>query len=261
MERVAFLLEETNERLGCLLNPDSLVMRRVAGVLPSRSIGGQFTRVSLQDDPLLFTGGGRTELELHLLFDVSLAGSSIITTDVRDLTGPLWNLAENTRSANGSEGYRRPPLVRFVWGKSWNISGIVAAVAERLEQFTADGAPQRSWLHMRLWRVSERPPAASPGNAPFLAQSAQSLPTQTFSPSDLGVSTSNVPEDRVQSHVVSAGERLDGISARYYSGQSAANASSLWRLLATFNNLEDPLHLQPGSILRIPPLSALGGAS
>jgi len=248
MERVAFLLEETNERLGCLLNPDSLVMRRVAGVLPRRSSGGQFTGMGLRDDPLLYTGGGRTELELSLLFDVSLEGSSIETNDVRDLTGPLWNLAENIRSANG---YRRPPLVRFVWGKSWNIPGIVAAVAERLEQFTADGAPQRSWLHMRLWRVSESQNETVTGG--------QSLPTQTFSPADLEVPPDSVPEDSVQVHAVSEGERLDSLAARYYPNQPTAEAPTLWRLLASFNGLQDPFNIPAGSLLRIPPLAALGG--
>ena len=32
MERAAFLIEDTNQRLECLLNPESLVVRRVAGV-------------------------------------------------------------------------------------------------------------------------------------------------------------------------------------------------------------------------------------
>ena len=31
MERVAFLIEETGERIACLLNPESLVVRRIAG--------------------------------------------------------------------------------------------------------------------------------------------------------------------------------------------------------------------------------------
>jgi hypothetical protein len=250
MERVAFLLEETNERLGCLLNPDSLVIRRVAGVLPRRSLSGQFTGVGLRDDPLLYTGGGRTELELNLLFDVSLAGSSIETTDVRDLTGPLWNLAENTRGMNGQ---RRPPLVRFVWGKSWNIPGIVAAVAEYLEQFTAEGAPQRSWLSMRLWRVSEPQKEAVPAE--------QSLQTQALSPQELEVSPESVPSDRVQTHVVSVSERLDEIAARYYPDSSAAEAPALWRMLASFNGLEDPLHIPAGTLLRIPPLSVLRGGA
>lgn len=248
MERVAFLLEETNERLGCLLNPESLSMHRVAGVQPRRSVGGQFTGTGLRDDPLLYTGGGKTVLEFHLLFDVSLAGSSIETGDVRDLTGLLWNLAENTQSAGGS---RRPPQVRFVWGKSWNIPGIVVAVAERLEEFTADGVPQRSWLSMRLWRVSEPPRDA--------ALRKQALPA--FSPADLNVTPDGIPADQVQTHVFSAGERLDGIAAHYYPDQTAAYGPVHWRMLASFNDLEDPLHIPAGFMLRVPPHTAPGGGS
>ena len=248
MERVAFLVEETNERLGCLLNPDSLVMRRMAGVLPRRSLGGQVSGGGLRDDPLLYTGGGRTEMELSLLFDVSLAGSSIETDDVRDLTGPLWKLAENTR---GISSYRRPPLVRFVWGKSWNIPGIVVAVAEYLEQFTTQGAPQRSWLRMQLWRVNESLKETVPGRQPLLGP--------TFSPVDLAVSPDSIPEDRVQVHIVSEGERLDGIAAFYYPDQSVADGPALWRMLASFNDLQDPLHVPAGFLLRIPSLSVLGG--
>jgi hypothetical protein len=248
MERVAFLLEETNERLGCLLNPDNLVMRREAGVIARRSAGGQFTGAGLRDDPLLYTGGGKTVLELNLLFDVSLAGSSIEATDVRDLTGPLWNLTENTHRVNG---YLRPPLVRFVWGKSWNMLGIVAAVAEQLEQFTPDGAPQRSWLSMRLWRVNE------PQNEPVRQSSA----LQTLPSTNLQVLPERVLADNVQTHVVSAGERLDEIAARSYPTQSMLEVPALWRLLASYNNIEDPLHIPAGFVLRIPPLSALGAGT
>ena len=245
MERVAFLVEETNERLGCLLNPDSLVMQRTTGVRPRSSVGGQFTGAGLRDDPLLYTGGGQTVLELHLLFDVTLAGSSIQSNDVRDLTAPLWNLAENTQRGNGS---RQPPLVRFVWGKSWNIPGIVTAVAERLEAFEADGVPQRSWLSMRLWRTND--------------EQAQSAPraqlTQALSPADLDVPPGSVPADRVQTHIFSAGERLDTIAARSY---PTTQGSAHWRALASFNNLQDPLQIPAGFVLQIPPSLAKGGTS
>src|SRR5512138_885882 len=129
MERVAFLIESTGERLGCLLNPESLVMRRLAGVRPRRSLSGQLSGTHMAEDELLYTGGGLTELRLDLLFDVTLAGSSFETDDVRDLTRPLWELAENSA---GDDGFGRPPLVRFVLGKSWNVPCVVAAVAERL---------------------------------------------------------------------------------------------------------------------------------
>lgn len=151
MERIAFLLEETGERIDCLLNPESFVVRRVAGVQPRRSIGGPLTGAALTDDPLLYTGGGRTELTLDLLFDISLATGPTPLTDVRMLTQPLWNLAENRTDDNSG----KPTLVRFIWGKAWNVPAVVAAVAERYEYFTPEGIPQRSWLRLRLVRVSE----------------------------------------------------------------------------------------------------------
>lgn len=262
MERVAFLLERTGERLGCLLNPESLVVRRTAGVHPRRTLGGQLSGARLADDPLLYTGGGMTELRLDLLFDVTLAGSTIESEDVRDLTRPLWELAEN---ASGNDGYGRPPLVRFVWGKSWNIPGVVAAVAERLEHFTAQGTPQRSWLRMRLLRVSE---PAAPSAA---AQTAEQLP---FSTEDLaGLSAAGAPAEGIEMHAIVGGgaslpeeelpaegvdavsggstERLDELAYRYYGNPA------YWRALAALNGIDDPLHLVAGGLLRIASLRTL----
>jgi hypothetical protein len=159
MERVAFLKDGTNESVHCLLNPESLVVRRVAGVQVRRSLTGQLTGTRLTDDPLLFTGGGVTELDLDLLFDVSLAGSPVVGEDVRQLTGPLWKMAENAASDNA---YGTLPVIRFIWGKSWNIPGVIVAIAERLEQFTATGVPRRSWLRMRFLRVHEQEAGAEP---------------------------------------------------------------------------------------------------
>ena len=72
MERVAFIVEETGERIDCLLNPDTVVVRRHAGLRRRRTAGGIVTGTNLADDPLMATGGGRTELELELLFDVTI---------------------------------------------------------------------------------------------------------------------------------------------------------------------------------------------
>lgn len=150
MERVAFLVEETGEHLGCLLNPETVVMSRTAGVEPRRSAGGRLTGAGLADDPLLFTGGGRTELRLDLLFDVDLAPTQTSVTDVRQMTRPIWRLAENSAEV---ERQRRPPSVRFVWGRAWNVPGIVTEVAERFDRFGADGSPLRSWLRLVFVRI------------------------------------------------------------------------------------------------------------
>jgi hypothetical protein len=256
MERVAFLLEATGERIGCLLNPSGLVIRRLAGVQPRRGATGQLTGTGLPDNPLLFTGGGRTELELDLLFDVSLAGSTITTADVRDLTRPLAGLAENQA---GQDRSHQPPRVRFVWGKSWNIPGIVSATSERFEQFTPEGAPQRSWLRMRLLRI---------GDAAEVERSARSVPVSvTVAPAAPAsanpprtFSESAIPESQVRAHEIlgggpggerTTGERLDEIAAAEYGDPT------LWRALAAFNDIDDPMHIPAGRVLRIPPLTAL----
>ena len=128
MERVTFLLEETGQRIGCLLNPDSVVIRRRAGVQERRSAAGQLTGSALADDPLLFTGGGRTDLELDLLFDVSLTSPTDATTDVQELTRPLWELAENV---TGPDGFGRLRTVRIVLVFSWGLKSSRAPATAR----------------------------------------------------------------------------------------------------------------------------------
>ncbi|MDX2161984.1 MAG: hypothetical protein SF162_11715 [bacterium] len=237
MERVAFLVEQTNEMLTCLLNPETLVLRRAAGVRVRESVGSLLTGAQLSDDPLLFTGGGRTELELELLFDVALSGSTVTAEDVRDLTGPLWNLSENTI---GTESYRQPPLVRLIWGRRWNIPGVIASVSEHLDDFTADGAPRRSWLKMRMLRVREL--NAPIADAPF---TQQGLGIET--PLDEIDIEAELAEENIRYHPVIEGDRLDALAFAFY-GDPA-----YWRLLALFNDLDAPYALTPGLILNIPP--------
>src|SRR5882724_3068474 len=255
MERVAFLIEDTGERIACMLNPEDMVVRRVAGVRQRRSEGGVLTGAGLADDVLLYTGGGMTELFLNLLFDVDLAGSTSRVDDVRDLTYPLWQLAENN---SDESSYGRPPLVRFVWGKTWNIPGVVSSVAERFDYFSMEGDPLRSWLRMRFLRVAE-PASLNYGDARQVR--AVQLPDVIPEPIEPVTETGAVPQGasgEYQSHLVSMGDRLDQLVHQYY---GYFGHPSLWRWLAAFNDISDPLHISPGTVLQIPPLSLLEGRS
>ncbi len=254
MERVAFLIEDTGQRISCLLNPETLTMRRSAGLQPRRSVSGPMSGAGQSDDPLLYTGGGRTELDFQMLFDVTVAGSSIQTQDVRDLTGPFWLLAEN---ASGAQG-RRPPAVRFIWGKTWNLLGVVTSVAERFENFTPEGMPTRSWLHMRFVRIPDRPEPAE-NVAPFDVSEILDLPLEGDLPGSSINPLDLLDEQNLQFHEPLRGgeegnaqvsERLDEVSSQFY------GEPDLWRLIALFNDISDPLHLPEGLRLRIPPLSA-----
>jgi Contractile injection system tube protein len=234
MERVAFLVEATGDRLTCLLNPDSLIVRRSAGVEWSAAGGGRLTGAALTDDPVVFTGGGRTELELELLFDTGLVDAPARrVSDVRSLTRPLWSLAETPTDTSA-----QPPLVRFVWGKSWNVRGIVTAAAERLEHFSAGGAPQRSWLKLRLWRVAEDSAAGE--------QDGGSPP----GPGDLPL-TGNFPPDAPADLVPLAHSgRLDLVAARHLGHPGR------WRAIARQNALRDAARVPAGTLLRVPRTAA-----
>lgn len=241
MERVTFLIEETNQRFSCLLNPESLVIRRAAGLQTRRSSGGKLTGRGLNEDPLIFTGGGRTELEMDLLFDISLASPPDVIHDVRDLTGPLWRLTENSTAGP----YGAPPLVRFIWGKSWNVPGMVTALSERLEYFTPDGTPQRSWLRMRLVRVNEQAQQEAPSVPP--------LP-EIEAPSPLDAASQPGAEEITETIEATGGEGEQGGSVRLdLIAYEVFGDPSYWRLIAAYNGIADPMNVPSGTILRIPP--------
>ncbi len=247
MERVAFLIEPGATRIGCLLNPESLTVRRLSGITKRETAGGAIAGRGLSDDVLQFTGGGTTEIDLALLFDIGLAGSTIASCDVRDLTAPLWQLSENA-SEDGSYGC--PPTVRFVWGKGWNIPGVIAAVSERLDDFSADGIPRRSWLRLRLIRVPEPAPrTAGLGQPLIIPQLPDVLEAQPAVPADDApvheVLGGTVESEGSDANIV-RGDRIDTIAFRYC-GDPAA-----WRLIAYMNDLVDPLRIAAGTLLRLP---------
>jgi hypothetical protein len=252
VERVAFLLEPSGRRLACLLNPEDVTFRREAGLRARPSAGGALAGRGLSDDPLHFTGGGRTEIELRLLFDVTLAGTTPHSPDVRDLTRPLWELAENS-TEGGS--YGRPPSVRFLWGKHWNLPVVVAAVAERFDRFDERGVPARSWLCLALRRVPEpifAPPSAADRPLDFeLPDVLEASPDVTSDevPVHEVLGSGGALESSAAEAPAPATERLDEIAWQHFGDPRA------WRELAEWNDLDDPLHLAPGQrlLLRAPP--------
>ena len=343
MERVTFLIERSGARVTCLLNPESLEARRQAGLARRRHAGGGVLGNPRSDDPLVSTGGGITEYDLQLLFDVEVANegralhaaapplqslaepaASVAelpvveptsaedvpesepveptasdpveepppdpapadpvaldeptdppvaadpapepvpepaaqtlpvpppappgVVDVRELTQPLWALAETGAPVDGALA---PQRVRFIWGKSWNVPAVVLAVAERLEQFDANGVPQRSWLALRLRRVEEQ----AEGGAPPPREPT----TPQFQIDQPGAGTGGeTGEEAITLPVYPDGYaavRHDQVGAEYY-GDPA-----LGRAVYEYNEIDDLLRADEGQRLRLPPRSALAEAA
>ncbi len=230
MEKVAFLIEDSGEQIYCLLNPETLAVTRTAGVEARQSSGGRLTGSGLADDPLLFTGGGRTELKLDLLFDIDLLPSHLEASDVRQLTRRIWALAENSAKV---QRQHRPPLARLLWGQAWSIPGIVTEVAERFDRFATDGSPLRSWLRLTFVRVGTAADEEG-GEAWELAQ--------------------RLPHIDLSAPPATALEVVDEGSPTSEDGEATINPTRLglfsleafgnpfqWKELLAYNDIDDPL--------------------
>ncbi|MDZ7800543.1 MAG: hypothetical protein U5K81_07095 [Trueperaceae bacterium] len=247
MERVTFLVEATGQRLGCLLNPATLTLTRRAGVRSRSGAAGAIASRGLSDDPLIDVGGGVTELELDLLFDVGVAGSTVVSLDVRDLTRPLWDLAETHARLEGG----RPPVVQFFWGEREGFPGVVLAVAERLERFDAEGVAGRSWLRMRLRRMAHPGgPRDRSGTDPLdgirtaTRDGAGGDGTVVMGPLAGGAAGAGNEGERPVAGV----SRLDAVAALHFGD------ATLWRWIAEANALDDPARVDPDTRLRLPSL-------
>jgi Contractile injection system tube protein len=243
MERVAFLIDETGERVDCLLNPETVQVTRLAGVRPRGGATGQITGVGLADDPLVFTGGGRTELVLDLLFDIDFVETQVRPEDVRALTRPLWMLSENSAVEHG---WVRPPLVRLVWGKTWNVPGVIVAIAERFDMFDLGGTPRRSWLRLKMVRVAEDAAQAQEGFEDELTAAT----TPTTPPGSAVIATGDGSTQPDYS-----GVRFDLLA------NDALGSPLRWRLLAEHNKIANPFEVDAGTALAVPPIdgSLTGG--
>jgi hypothetical protein len=255
MERVTFLVERTGDRISCLLNPESLEIRRVAGVQRRLGAGGGVLGVLRGDDPLVAVGGGTTEYDLHLLFDVDIAmegrsaappGATPPPMDVRSLTQPLWGLAETAKDSTGATA---PQRMRFIWGKSWNVPAVVVAAAERLDRFDATGVPQRSWLSLRLRRVDEEGDPGVPPPTPVTPQFELGLPPGILPTDDYEI-VPLIPDD--------TGLPLDRIDLIAF---DRLGDPAYARALASLSGIDDILRVPPGTVIRLPArdqMAALG---
>jgi hypothetical protein len=257
MERVAFLVEATGEHIACLLNPESVTFHRRAGLRPRRDRGEALLGAQGGDDPLVATGGGITEFTLHLLFDSELAetlwpgmrpepalhaGPPEGERDVRSLTRAFWNLTENAEEAAARPG--APPTVRFIWGRAWNVRCVADAVAERLERFAPDGTPQRSWMTMRLRRVPEGAPGGESPREPV-------SPQHEF-PGELD------PSLLEEAHHTEALSDAEGRTATppFLLAFKHYGTPALWPIIAAASGIDDPLRIEAGTPLVVPPKAA-----
>lgn len=188
------------------------------------------------DSPVLQFVRGQTEtLTLDLFFDTTesgMAGDGVVA--VTEKTDLFYQMAKIDRKTHA------PPVLRFTWGEKSNFPGahldgrwysqrrsngfrcIVESVRQRFTLFSPEGVPLRAVLTVTLKEYKT------------LEQQVKELGLQS--------------PDRTHSHVIERNDTLSRIASEYYDDPGQ------WRAIADRNRLDDPLALEPGRILEIPPL-------
>jgi hypothetical protein len=175
------------------------------------------TRGAESATPPEFTGTEPTTLSMEIFFDAFEQPAGDVSGDIETLLS--WT---KPTDASRTQGLAQPPLLRFVWGTSpvlQAFQGFLKSVTVRHTMFRFDGTPIRATAQITLEEVTPEAEAQNP--------------------------TSGALEGR-RGHVVTEGETLQSIAYAEY------GRPGLWRGLAEFNAIDDPLRVCPGVELLIP---------
>jgi nucleoid-associated protein YgaU len=161
-----------------------------------------------------FMGAEPCKLSLEMFLDASAKQDNTVMERVDQ----LMSCCVPTSSTSGT-AKAMPPLVVFKWGGLTSFPGFITKVSAKFTLFSSGGTPLRAVCTVEL---EEMPGGKGGQNPTSRAASARRV------------------------HVLVAGETLAGLAYREYGDQHQ------WRLIAEFNNIDDPLRVPSGTAIRLP---------
>ncbi|WP_028973405.1 CIS tube protein [Spirochaeta cellobiosiphila] len=136
-------------------------------------------------------------------------------TDVREYTDKI----EELMLVNSDE--HRPPFLLFSWGEL-KFKCVLEDLVQRFTMFLNDGTPIRAIVKVMFKEYSSA------------ASQIKEKPRHSA--------------DHTKQMVLREGETLTSMASREY------NNPACWRDIAEANNIEDPMNVEPGTVLKLPPL-------
>jgi nucleoid-associated protein YgaU len=164
--------------------------------------------------PPEFKGADPCKMTLEIFFDATDTLDGSVVTRVEQ----LFACCVPTDASLGKKK-EIPPLVVLHWGKVSSFTAFVTSVSAKYTLFTPDGTPIRATCSVALEEMPGEPPRQNP--------------------------TSGSPYARA-GHTVVAGDTLASIAYAEYGDPR------LWRPLAAFNGIDDPLRVAVGSTVLVP---------
>lgn len=163
-----------------------------------------------------FTGSNPRTVQMEIFFD-DWEGKGNLVSDIDQLLD--WMTPTDKSIQNNLP---EPKVLKFQWGGNGPLSGFkgyLKSCSAKFTLFKSDGTPVRATATITLEEIPSYPKKTNP--------------------------TSGSPLGR-RSHVVAAGDSLHSIAFSEY------DSAALWRGLAVFNGIDDPLRVRTGRRLLIP---------
>jgi hypothetical protein len=162
-----------------------------------------------------FVGTRPRTMRMKLLFDAW-------ATDTDDISGDVEKLLEwtNPTAASIAQGRPAPPILSFHWGASTYFDAYLSSVDAQYTMFESDGTPLRATVAVTLVEIPSEPARQNPSSGSLA---------------------------RHRTAMLAAGDSLHSIAHREYGD------STLWRGIAAANRIDDPLRVEIGTTLLIPP--------
>jgi contractile injection system tube protein len=166
-----------------------------------------------------YLGSNPQSMSLQIFFDDWESGKGDVVKGVEQLLD--WCTPSKDSL---SKEHPQPPVLKLVWGSNQHLQDhkfYLESVSAKYIMFKPDGTPVRATADISLKEVPTDPPPTNPTSGSIHAR---------------------------RTHVIGQGDTLQSIANREY------GKPGLWRGIAVFNDIDDPIRLQLGSRLLLPSL-------
>ncbi len=173
-----------------------------------------------------YLGSNPQSVNLQIFFDGWESQNEDVVEDVDRLLD--WC---SPSSGSMKDEKPQPPVLHFIWGGNRHLSDrkfYLESVSAKYTMFDSDGKPVRATADISLKEVPTDPGGTNPTSG--------SIHTR-------------------RTHVIGDGDTLQSIAQHEYSNPG------LWRGIAAFNEIDDPLRLSAGARLLLPSLEEAAEAA
>lgn len=218
----AQIVPEKGATIEAMFNPDNIVY--------IRSNKWKITPTNGQVLPEVgFTSSVPAILKVTLIFDGTEDGTNVAVTV--DKLAALTRVSKDFNNGKIGDGQgsstpsqskqQRPPTVQFLWGSYLSFRAIIDSITTTFSLFLDDGSPVRASVAVQFTQIEDK----------------RVFPEQN--PTSAGRTGERV-------HRLGPRETLDQVAYANF------GHTGLWRALAAFNGIDDPLRVQAGDAILLP---------